>query len=115
MRSTMALLIILGATAPLARAEVDAKTVRVWKAKCASCHGDDGKAQTVQGKKLGVTDLTTPEWQKRFTDAQLKAATADGVHRVTNGVKQDMDGYKDKLKPEQIDALVVYMRALAAH
>ena len=26
-----------------ARAEVDAKIVRTWKAKCASCHGVDGK------------------------------------------------------------------------
>ena len=114
MRVTMLVLLTLGAGA-VARAEVDAKAVRLWKAKCASCHGDDGKAQTVQGKKLGVSDLTTAEWQKRFTDAQLKLATEAGVHRLTNGVKQDMDGYKDKLKPEQIDALVVYMRQLASH
>ena len=94
--------------------ETDPKTVRLWKTKCGSCHGADGKAQTEQAKKQAVADLTTPEWQKRFTDAQLKAVTEDGLHRTTkDGVKQDMDGYKGKLAPDQIDALVAYMRALA--
>jgi len=28
----------------------DPKTERLWKAKCASCHGIDGKGDTDQGK-----------------------------------------------------------------
>ncbi len=113
MRSIFVLAFSLG-VAPLALAEADPAAARLWKAKCASCHGPDGKAQTEQGKKQAVADLTTQEWQQRFTDAQLKEATDNGLHRVTkSGVKQDMGGYKDKLRPEQIDALVGYMRALA--
>lgn len=108
MRLVFALLLF----SSVAFADTDPKTVRLWKAKCGSCHGADGKAQTDQGKKLAVADLTAAEWQKRFTDAQLKAATENGLHRTVNGVKQDMDGYKDKLAPDQIDALVAYMRAL---
>ena len=42
----------------------DPKTERLWKAKCASCHGADGKAQTEQGKKMAMHDITTAEWQK---------------------------------------------------
>ena len=35
---------LAAALVPLvARAEVDKKTERTWKAKCASCHGADGK------------------------------------------------------------------------
>src|ERR1043166_8511734 len=71
-----------------ARAEVDKKIEKVWKAKCSSCHGADGKGQTEQGKKLGIKDYTAPEWQKSKTDDELKKAIADGV--------KGMDGYKDK-------------------
>ena len=92
----------------LARAEVDKKTERTWKSKCASCHGADGKAQTDQGKKLKVEDMTAAAWQKGHTDAQIKSA-------IENGVKKDgseMEGYKDKLDAASIDALVAYVRTL---
>jgi mono/diheme cytochrome c family protein len=95
----------LAAGLPLAgRADVDKKIERVWKAKCAACHGADGKAQTDQGQKLGVHDYTKPEWQKGRTDEQIKKAIADGV--------KGMDGYKDKLAPDQIDGLVAFIRTL---
>ena len=95
-------------SAASARAAVDKKTERTWKAKCASCHGGDGKGQTDQGQKMHLEDMTRPEWQKSKTDAQLKAA-------IENGIKKDaaeMDPYKDKLEPAQIDALVAYVRTL---
>jgi mono/diheme cytochrome c family protein len=97
---------ILGAAAlsSNARAEMEKKTERLWKAKCASCHGADGKGETEQGRKLGVKDYTSAEWQKSKTDAQIKAAIVDGV--------KGMDGYKDKLAADQVDALVAGVRAL---
>jgi len=101
------------AFAQVARGEADPKTVRTWKAKCASCHGEDGKGQTEQGKKMAIGDMSTKDWQKKFTDAQLKDATLNGLKRDKGGVKQEMEGFKEKLKPEQIDALVAYMRSLA--
>jgi cytochrome c6 len=85
---------------------------RLWRAKCASCHGPDGKGATEQGKKMAVADMTTPEWQK-MTDAQIKAAITDGVKREKNGVKQEMEAYKSKLRPDQVDGLVTYIRGLA--
>jgi mono/diheme cytochrome c family protein len=95
-----------------ARGEVDKKTERVWKAKCASCHGADGKAQTDLGRKLGVADYTQPGWQKGRTDEQLKKGIAEGVSRVHDGKKQEMGGYKDQLTGEQIDSLVAHIRTL---
>ena len=104
MRILIALMLI-GASA---RAEVDAKIVRTWKAKCASCHGADGKADTDTGKKAKIPDFSAAAWQKSKTDAQIKSA-------IENGTKKgdaEMDPYKDKLSAEQIDGLVQYVRSL---
>jgi mono/diheme cytochrome c family protein len=91
-----------------ARADVDAKIVRTWKAKCASCHGVDGKGETETGKKAKISDFTKADWQKGKTDVQIKNA-------IENGTKKDgaeMDPYKDKLDAAQIDGLVQYVRTL---
>lgn len=90
--------------ATAAQAAPDKKTERTWKAKCASCHGAEGKGDTDQGKKLKVKDYTSAEWQASKTDDQLKKAIADGV--------PDMDGFKGKLDEEQIGNLVGFVRSL---
>jgi len=84
---------------------------RLWRAKCASCHGADGKGQTEQGKKMAVRDMTTAEVQKD-SDDKLKSAINDGLKTEKGGVKQEMEAYKTKLRPDQVDALVAYVRAL---
>ena len=92
-------------------AEPDPKVVRLWKAKCASCHGADGKAQSEQGKKMHMHDITTAAWQKSFTDPQIKEVIEKGVDAQKDGVHKQMDPYKEKLKPEQIDQLDLLSRA----
>ena len=104
---------VFAALVPLmGRAETDKKTERLWKSKCASCHGADGKGQTEMGKKMGIEDYTSPAWQKAHSDADLKKAVEVGVKREKNGQKQEMEGYKDTLPAEQIDLLVVHVRSL---
>ena len=86
----------------------DPKAARTWKAKCASCHGADGKGKTDQGQKLKLTDLSSPAWQKEASDAKIKDV-------ITNGIKKgdaEMEGYKDKLDGPTIDSLVAYVRTL---
>ena len=97
----------------LADSKVDKKTERLWKSKCASCHGMDGKAQTEKGKKMKEADYSTAEWQKSRTDEQLKKAILEGVKAEKDGVKQEMDAYQD-LTPEQVDQLVAMTRSLGA-
>jgi mono/diheme cytochrome c family protein len=92
-----------------ARADADKKTERLWKSKCASCHGADGKAQTDQGQKMGLADYSAAPWQKAHPDAELKQAIREGVDKVQGGKKQQMDGYKD-LTDDQVDGLVAYIR-----
>jgi mono/diheme cytochrome c family protein len=101
------------AAATTASAAPDKKTERLWKANCASCHGAEGKADTEKGQKMKMADMTTAEWQKKHSDADMKKAITDGVSETKDGVKQEMDAFKDKLKPDQVDALVAYIRSLA--
>ena len=92
----------------------DEKVARMWKSKCGSCHGVDGKGATKQGTKMGMTDITTAAWQKEFTDEKIKETIEKGVSREKNGKKQEMDPLAKELSPEQIDQLLKHVRTLAA-
>ena len=98
MKLKSVLLILVVALAPIAFA---ADGAAIYKAKCASCHGADGKGQSPMGKKMNLRDLGSPEVQKQ-TDKELYDWTADG--------KGKMPGYKDKLTADEIKALVAHMR-----
>lgn len=89
----------------------DKKAERLWKAKCATCHGADGKGETEKGRKSKISSLVSPAAQKK-SDADFKKAIADGVNKVEDGVTKEMDGYKEDLSEEQIDSLVAYLREL---
>jgi mono/diheme cytochrome c family protein len=88
-------------SAPL-RADGDGASM--FKAKCAMCHGPDGKGEVPMGKKLAARDLTSADVQKQ-SDAQLTEV-------VTKG-KNKMPSYGDKLSKEQVAQLVAYIRELA--
>ena len=93
--------LLLGATA---MAQEDPKKVeRAWKSKCASCHGQTGKGDTDKGKQLKIVDMTTPAFQAKKDD-ELKKAILEGVEKEKN------HAFKDDLTPEQVDALVAYIR-----
>jgi cytochrome c6 len=77
----------------------------LFKAKCAPCHGADGKGDTSMGKVLKVRDLGSTDVQKE-TDAQMTGIINDG--------KGKMPGYKAKLTDAQIKSLVTYIRTLKA-
>jgi len=108
--AALATAFVLAVAGGSASADVDKKTLRTWKAKCASCHGEDGKGATEQGKKMGVRDMTSAPFWKDLTDAKMKDAIANGIKQTKDGKVQEMEPYKDKLKPEEIDALVAYLK-----
>jgi mono/diheme cytochrome c family protein len=112
-RTLTAGILALPLLATTARA-ADKKAERAYKANCASCHGAEGKADTEKGQAMKMADISTAAWQQKFTDAQIKDAITKGVHETRGGVKKDMDGFgPDKVKPEQLDGLVAYIRSLA--
>ena len=74
-----------------------------YKAKCAGCHGADGKGNTAPGKALGVHDFSS--------ETVTKASDADLISIVTSG-KNKMPGYGKSLKDTEIKDLVAYVREL---
>ncbi len=99
------------AVAPSTASAADKKAERLWKSKCSSCHGIDGKGKTEMGAKMGIGDMTTAEFQKDLTDAKIKATIENGITREKNGKKQEMTSFKDDLSPEEITALVGWVKA----
>ena len=98
------------------RAELEgqllATTAKTFKAKCAACHGTDGKGNTKKGKKLGIGNMTSTSWQQIFTDNDMRRTILEGFNRTKNGVKQKMTSQKGKLTNEEVRALVAYVRLL---
>ncbi len=86
---------------PAMRAQSGAEST--YKAKCAGCHGADGKGSTPAGKALGAHDFASAEVQKQ-TDAELTEIIAKG--------KKKMPKYEGKLKEAEIKDLVAYVRKL---
>ena len=75
----------------------------LYKAKCASCHGADGKGDTSMGKAMKVKDLGSADVQG-MSDADLAAIIEKG--------KKPMPGYEGKLTKDQITDVVKYLRGM---
>jgi cytochrome c553 len=78
----------------------------LWKAKCASCHGEDGKAQTKTGKKEKINDMTAGDWQSNWTDDKMKKIIVEGS-KDNNKMKP----FKGKISDTEIDGLIKHIRS----
>jgi mono/diheme cytochrome c family protein len=74
-----------------------------FKAKCAMCHGADGKGDTAMGKTLKLRDLGSADVQGQ--------SDADLIKTVTDG-KGKMPKYDGKLTADQIKDVVKFIRTL---
>lgn len=81
----------------------DDKSAATYKQKCVACHGADGKGETPTGKALKVRSFASPETAK-MSDEQLATVIANG--------KEKMPNYGASLKPDEVKALVAYIRTL---
>ncbi|MGB2678284.1 MAG: cytochrome c [Candidatus Acidiferrum sp.] len=82
----------------LAKADVAAAGA-TFKAKCAMCHGADGK---------GKESMKTPD----FTSADVqKKSDADLGGLITNGKPPKMPAYKT-MTPDQVKDMVAFIRSL---
>ena len=70
-----------------------------FAAKCALCHGPDGKGNTAAGKKFGVKDLSA---------TKLSAAELEGV--ITKGRGTVMKPFEGKLTPDEIKAMAGFIK-----
>src|ERR1700690_2408747 len=82
---------------------------KVYAAKCATCHGKDGKGNPAMAKVFKVDpalmDLTAKSTQDKKDDELILA--------TTNG-KNKMPAYKGKVSDADIKDTVAYVRTLAA-
>jgi mono/diheme cytochrome c family protein len=103
---TVAMTLVVLAAIVFASATAKADTAAAeatYKAKCAMCHGPDGKGETATGKMMKVRDFASEEVQK-MSDADLTDAISKG--------KGKMPAYK-ALTPDQVKDLVAFIRAFA--
>ena len=88
-----------------------AQIKELFDARCARCHGRDGRGETRLGAMLGVPNFTDGEWwqQQGASDERLRAS-------ITNG-RGEMPAFGKRLTKHEISALAVYVRAFskAAH
>lgn len=99
LRMGLVALLACGVTAAFSSPAFADDAAATYKAKCAMCHGADGK-----GGKMGTRDFASAE-VKAETDAQL-------TDIITKG-KGKMPSYSGKLKDTEIKDLVTYIRSLA--
>ncbi len=102
MRVRLALVLFVAAChGDVAGGSVDG--ARVFQSTCATCHGPTGKPSTVMIERLGVRDLTSPEFRKRVTPALVEA-------QVRGGSKNKlMPAFEGALSDAQIKALAAYV------
>ena len=98
---------IAGVTLRFAPRNVSASGVDArasYNAKCAKCHGRDGRGKTTQGRRTHARDMTDAGWQNDVTDERL-------FNSISNG-RGKMPAFKKALNDNQIDELVNYVRRL---
>jgi len=97
--------LISGATSGHIRtsaSDVAGDATSVYNSKCASCHGQDGRARSMHARHEHARDLTSSEWQDSVSDERI-------YNSISNG-KGKMPAFKKKLSDSQIDELVSYVR-----
>ncbi len=81
---------------------------QLFDSKCATCHGVDAKGKTKYGIKHKIPSFATKHWQKTIEDTEINEKIKGGV--LDHG-KRVMPPFKEKLSPDQIVALTVYLRS----
>lgn len=76
------------------------------KAKCAQCHGADGKGDTKMGKKSGAKDYTDAKVQAEMKDDKAFKAIKEGLKEGDKTLMKPTEGVTD----EEIKAMIQYMR-----
>jgi ubiquinol-cytochrome c reductase cytochrome b subunit len=80
----------------------------IYAANCLACHAVDGTGNIMRVALTTLPDFTNSTWQKTQTDQNF-------LDRIQNGKPPAMPPFKDKLNANQIQALLVYVRAFAVN
>jgi mono/diheme cytochrome c family protein len=101
---TIVVVTVLGAVTTFSMsAKSEDKSATVYKQKCATCHGADGKGETPAGKAMKAGSFASPEVAKA-SDQEL----ADIIEKG----KGKMPKYVASMNADEIKAMVAYIRTL---
>ena len=78
---------------------------KIFAKSCAPSHGKDGEPSAVFAKQ-GVRNFKDAAWQKAATDAQIEQTIREGKKGTM------MASFDKQLSPQEIKALVAYIRQL---
>jgi len=113
LKIAVVLVVIVGITVGLNRTHAENNIIQktdepdgeqIYNQRCARCHGENGKAETNMGKRIGARDLTDKGWQDGTSDDDIFATIKEG-----SGA---MPSFKAKLNDEEIKAVVKKVRKL---
>jgi mono/diheme cytochrome c family protein len=100
--SFVSLFVFITSAGSFTRTSVGANA-EVYSGKCGGCHGQDGKG-SARLKERGVPDFTDAAWQKKNSDADIKAAIENGKGRI-------MPAWKGKIADEDMPELIAKIRS----
>lgn len=85
---------------------------QAYSLTCAKCHGENGKGDANAEKffKFKIPRLDSAEVQGK-SDAELKELISKGTE-VMPPVEIDEAGFRHRLPPQDVDAVIVYLRTL---
>ncbi len=75
----------------------------VFQAMCASCHGADGRPSAAMMARLGVRDLTAPEFRARATPGLVEQQVRTGSRSKL------MPSFEGAIDDAQITAVAAYV------
>jgi mono/diheme cytochrome c family protein len=108
-RSAVLLLAALAVAGQAAAADPDKKQAdrgrKIYLVKCAGCHGKQGHPVPLF-EKIKIRALNDPAWHETRTDEEIRTSIAKGRTGTP------MRAFEGELKPQEIDALVSFVRTL---
>lgn len=83
--------------------EESARTPELFKDKCARCHGEDGRGQTVIGRMVNAPDFADERWWDEEKDERRFARS------IAEG-KGEMPAFGGKLTRPEVKALAAHVK-----
>ncbi|MBI4376170.1 MAG: cytochrome c [Elusimicrobia bacterium] len=98
---------VIGAIRAVA-ADADKPGQKTYGAKCASCHGKDGKGNAAMAKMFKVTPAALD-----LVDKDTQGKKDEELFKLTSEGKGKMPAFKSKLSEAEIKDVLSYIRTLA--
>ena len=76
----------------------------IYREYCVNCHGRDGKGLELKVAMPDIPNFTNANWQSSRTNPQLSVSILEGKGKL-------MPPFRDRVKDDQVSALVAYLRA----